>query len=113
MSLMIRLILIVGAVLTTVYFGMQIKKNKIDINDAIYWIVFSIFLILLSIFPQIIIFAAHILYVQSPVNLLFLIIIFLLFIREFIQTTKISKLENDIKKLTQQLALKENKEEHD
>lgn len=101
----IRIFLILGAVVTTYYFGMQVKKGKVEIQHSLFWLLFSLFLVLASIFPSGIIFIAKQLHFQSPANFLFLMIIFVLFLKEFLLTIQLSKLEERHKNLTQKIAL--------
>lgn len=111
MSFELRALLFVGSVGTFLYFLNSIRKNKLQISYAVSWSVFSMFLILLSIFPQIVEWAAGIFEVQSPANLMYLLIIFILLIQQFTTTLKLSKLNQQITRLTQYIALKEEKDE--
>ena len=106
MSLLFRMLLTAGAVLTMVYFLVKIRKSKAQIEDIIFWLLFSFGIIVISVFPQIVIFFANLLGVQSPVNFLYLVIIFVLLIRMFSLTLKLSALEDKFKKLVQKESLK-------
>ena len=107
MSVQLRLLLIISSLLTSLFFLKKIRLSKIKIEDAIFWLLFSILIILLSIFPGIISFAASILGIQSPVNFLFLLMLFILLIRVFTLTLKISMLELKLGKLVREIALEE------
>lgn len=107
MSITLRILLIIGAIITTSYFGNEVKKGKIEIQYSLFWILFSLFLVLVSIFPHWIIKISKLLSFQSPANFLFLLIIFFIFLREFFLTVQISKLEEKNKKLIQEIALRE------
>jgi len=106
MSLLFRMLLTAGAVLTMCYFLVKIRKSKAQIEDIIFWLLFSLGIIVISVFPQIIIYFADLLSVQSPVNFLYLVIIFVLLVRLFSLTLKLSALDNKVKKLVQKEALK-------
>lgn len=105
MSIMLRGLLIIGAIITTGYFGNEVKKGKIEIQYSLFWILFSIFLVFVSIFPNIIIKLSRLLSFKSPANFLFLIMIFIIFVREFLLTVQLSKLEEKNRKLIQKIAL--------
>ena len=62
---------------------------------------------LLAIFPQIAYFLSDLLQVQSPSNFVFLYVIAVLVIREFLTTVEISKLRARVALLTQQKALED------
>ena len=82
------------------------KRNaKIQIENTIFWIIFGFLLLLLSIFPQIASFAADILGIYSTTNFIFLFIIFVLLIHQFLVSVKCSQLENKIDELVQELAV--------
>lgn len=102
--------LVLGALLTMVYFFWQIRKNRLQIGYAVSWSIFSLGLVILAIFPNIVIFFAEKLGVISPANLLYLIVLFVLIIKQFSVTIKLSKLNQQITELTQAIALKEKSE---
>lgn len=107
MTIGLRIILFIGAVFTTYYFAKQVRNGKVEIQYSLFWIIFSLVLVIISVFPNIIIFTARIIGVQSPANLLFLIIIFVLLLKEFNTTLKLSKLEEQLTHLIQKIALEE------
>lgn len=105
MSIELRIILLVGAILTMIYFLHQIRKNRMQIEYAISWSLFSAGLLILGIFPGIVIWASRIVGVESPANMLYLCIIFLLILKQFSTTVKLSKMNQQITVLTQSMAL--------
>ncbi len=105
MSIMLRGLLVVGAIITTSYFGNEVKKGKLDIKYSLFWILFSLFLVFVSLFPFVLIKVSSVLSFKSPANFLFLLIIFVIFMREFVLTVQLSKLEEKNKKLIQKIAL--------
>ena len=113
MSTALRIVLIAGAMGTMVYFLWQIRKNRLQIVYAISWSLFSIVLVALSLFPQILSFFANLLGVVSPTNLLYLVIIFVLILKQFGATIKLSRMDRQITELTQTLALKEARRQTD
>lgn len=88
----------------------KVKKNKVQIEHTVFWIVIGVCLIILSVVPQIVYFFADLLQIQSPANLILSFIIFLLIIKQFLMTIEISQLEAKIRELVEELAL-QNKEE--
>lgn len=117
MSPQFRILLVLVAFLTSGSILHKIRAKKVQIQYSIFWILFSLLLIILAIFPVILVRTAQILGIGSPSNLVFLIIIFLLLVRFFNQTVEISALEVKLKELTQQIALEKeepnNSNEHD
>ena len=107
MSLILRIFLIVFSFLTIFYIIRKIRKAKLRIDVSIFWLVFAILLLILSIFPGIAVWLAKVMGVISPVNLIYLFMIFILLIYSFSITLKVSELENKINELTEEIAIKE------
>lgn len=110
MTLTLRIILVVVSFSTFIYVMRRINKSQMQINDSVYWILFAFVLLLLSIFPQIVDVLKNVLGIASTVNCIFLIIIFLLIMKIFSLSIKVSQLENKIYGLTQRYAVDHSKE---
>ena len=91
----------------TLFIEKEIKKAKLKIEYALFWIVSSILLLILSIFPQIAYFFADICGIKSPVNFIFLFSIMVLFVHNFYLTLRISNLDNMINSLTEEIAVRD------
>lgn len=107
MTWQMRFLLFVGALGTLSYIMKKIRKNRVEIDYSIFWILFSGVLVVVSIFPGIITWAADLMGFISPANMVFLLVIFLLVLKLFSVTIKLSLLENKIKTLVQHIALME------
>ena len=107
MSIPLRILLCLGAVFTFFYMSRQIRKNKLLLSHTVFWTVFSIGLIILAIFPGIATWTANMIGIESPANFVYLMVIFLLILKEFSSTLKISVLENKLTELTEHIALAE------
>jgi len=79
----------------------------VKIEDSIFWILFSVMLIVLCIVPQLADFMAKLLGIKSTVNFIFLFIIFLLLIKNFLLTIKMSQLGHKTEELIQKIAIDE------
>lgn len=106
----IRLVLIIGALFTLFYMLYQIRKNRMEIVHSLFWASFSGFLLLLSLFPEIVMWASEILGIQSPINVVFILIIFILIIKMFSLTMRICHLEQQLQRMAQHIALHEAKD---
>ena len=84
MSDTLKGLLIIASVLTVGWILRKIRKNKVKMEDAIFWIFFAAILLLLAIFPEISYELCRIFGIMSPSNLVFLVIIFLLVEKIFI-----------------------------
>lgn len=101
----LRVILLIAAIGLVVFLLHSIKKSKMSIEDALFWMGYSFLILLMSIFPEIPSFLSDTIGFMSPVNFVFLFFIFVLIIRDFLSNRRISQLENRVKELTQQIAL--------
>ena len=106
-----RIFLILGSIATLVYFISKIRKSKLKINHSIFWVVFGLVLLLLALIPDGVFWISGVLGFQSPSNLIYLIVIFLLTVKLFTTTMRISKLSEQVTALTHALAIQQLKAE--
>ncbi|MCI8556355.1 MAG: DUF2304 domain-containing protein [Lachnospiraceae bacterium] len=107
MTPIFRILLIVVSLITTYYILKRIRQSKLQIEYAIFWILFSGVLIVFSLFPWLVSMFTRLIGMQLPVNFIFLLFIFVLMVKLFFMTIELSTLENKVKDLTQELALEE------
>lgn len=106
-SLMFRIALICGSLITAGYMVKKIRQSKLQIEYSIFWMLFAASLVILSIFPEITICGASLLGIYSSTNFIFLVILFIVIIKLFMATIEISNLEYRIKELSQKIAIDE------
>ena len=107
MSWMLRAILILTSVLTCFWILRKIRKSQVRIEDSVFWLLFSLGLILLSLFPQLASWAANLIGVVSPVNFVFLSIIFVLMLKLFLLSIKTSQQEHKLQSFVQNYAIRD------
>lgn len=107
MSAQLSIILIIVSVLNLVFVLMRIRKSKILIIDSIFWILFSIFLIIIACFPNLVYYVSRFVGIQTPSNFIYTFIIFLLIVKSFLMSMKLSQLEIKLKVISQKIALDE------
>ena len=105
MSLTLQITLILMSILLFLILIRNVKKGKLRSDYAIGWIICSILLIVVSIFPQIAYFGAKILGVISTANIVFAFMILMLIILVYVLFSKVSMLEEKQKNLIQELAI--------
>jgi len=105
---MLNILLIIGSVFTFLFIMRLIRKSSVRIEDTFFWIFFSVVLILLSLFPDIAYIVANRLGFQAPINLVYVVIIFVLIVNQFAMSLKISRLTIKQKELAQQVAITNN-----
>lgn len=106
----LSLVFLITSFLTFIFIILKIRKNGLNIDDSIIWIMWGLLLLILSIFPQIPTYISSILGFMSTSNFIFSLFIFFLYILLFIQGIQISKLKEKQKELIQKLSLKEKQE---
>jgi len=105
MSLDLRILLIVSSVIMISAVVLRIRKSKFQIKDGIFWFLLSALFLLMSVFPQIVVYLSELIGIESPANLVFLGIITLLIIKNFMLSLKISQMEYNMIKLTQHVVV--------
>lgn len=110
MTVMLRISLIVASVLTMFGIMHKIRRSKVRIEDSIYWVLFSMILIVFSVFPQVAYWLSDLVGTYSPSNFIFTLVIFLLLVKIFSMTVRISQLETKLQELVQKIALDEAKQ---
>lgn len=111
MTITLRVVLVIISLLTFIYVGRKIRKSQMQLEAAVFWIIFSILITVLSIFPQIAYYASQLLGFMATVNFIFLVVIFLLIWKVFLLSIKLSQLEDKIVSLTQEMSLRGKKDE--
>ena len=107
MSPVFQVLLIFGAILMTYFILKRIRQSKLQIEYAIFWIIFSGILLIFSIFPFLVALLTRLIGMELPVNFIFLLFILILILKAFFQTIETSALENKVRNLTQRLAIEE------
>ena len=97
-----------GSLITATYILRRVRLAKVQIEDTIFWLLFSGILLILAIFPGIAYWAAYLLGFQSPI-----VIIFLLLAKQFFMSIRLSQLDSKVRILTQRVALNEEKIERE
>lgn len=105
MAIYLRILLIITSFLTSYYVMRKIRKFQLQIEDSLFWIIVSICLVFLSLFPSIAINMSSFIGIESPANFIFLVVIFILLIKVFMMSIKMSQNEHKIKVLTQEIAM--------
>lgn len=106
MSVSLRVLLLVGAVLTAVWILRKIRNNRVQQEDALFWIFFATLLALLGIFPNIAYYLADKLGIISPANLVFLLIIAALIEKILSLSIEVSLLKGKIEIMSAEVAIR-------
>jgi len=112
MPVNLRWTLIVASFLLIIFIIYSAIKTKLNIRYAIVWFTFSFFVLLLGLFPEIALWLKQVIGIESLTNFLFLVMISILFFISYYCYIKMSKMSEEIKRLTYMVAeLKKEKEQ--
>ena len=106
MSIVLRAILLLGALLVLYFVVRKLRKAQIEVLDSVFWLFFAFSFVVLAAFPQVAFWLSSFLGFESPANFVFLYVIVLLLYREFSNTVSISKLRRRINQLVEEQALR-------
>ena len=109
----LRVCLILGSFFTAGYVLRRVRQARVQIEDTIYWLALSAVLLLVAVFPGIAYWASDLLGFVSPINCVFLVVIFLLLARQFSLSIKVSQLDSRLRILTERIALNQQRQEQD
>lgn len=109
----LRVCLILGAFVTAGYVLRRVRQARVQIEDTIYWLALSAVLLLVAVFPGIAYWVSDLLGFVSPINCVFLVVIFLLLARQFVLSIRVSQLDSRLRILTERVALNQQRQEQD
>lgn len=104
MNKVLQLALLAGSIIVLFIVLRFVIKNKMNIRFAIIWVIWSLAMIIISIFPSIIYSISNLLGFEKPVNAIFLLMIFLLYCLSFYLFVSISKHNDEILNLNYEIA---------
>ena len=105
MSIIMRILLIAGSLLTAVYVLRRVRRSRMRSEDSVFWLSFSLILVLMGLFPNLVTRLADLMGVISAANLVFLIVIFFLLIKLFLMDQRISALQRQVTETAQAVAI--------
>ena len=107
MTLVLRILLLIGALFAMGIVINSVRKSKIRISDSVYWVVSAGILVLFALIPQLAYLFAGLFGFMSPANFVLLLVIVMMLIRIFHQSCAISKLTFKVEQLSSELALRD------
>lgn len=105
MSIMIRILCVVGSLITLLFITSNIRRSKVQIEDSIFWVVLAAALLVVAIFPGLATAISSLLGFQAPSNFVFVVVIAILLAKLFTLSTEVSSLKHRLNELAQEEAL--------
>lgn len=106
MSIELRVVLLIAAVFSIGWIITRIRKAKVRLEDTFFWVVMSVVLLILGLFPGVSYWLASVLGVISPANLVFLIMISLLFEKLLTMSIMHSQMQDKYVTMAAEMALR-------
>ena len=107
MTLVLRILLLIGALFAMGIVINSVRKSKIRISDSVYWVVSAGILVLFALIPQLAYFFSGVFGFMSPAYFVLMLVIVMILIRLFHQSCAISKLTYKVEQLSAELALRD------
>ena len=108
MTTVLRAVLIIVSLLVFFVMMKKIRQAQVKIEDSMFWVLFALLLVVFSIFPGAADWLSDLVGTMSTANFIFMLMIFLLLIKNFAMSLRISQLETKVKELVQRIALDDN-----
>lgn len=106
MTTLFRIVLILVSLGTFFAVTQRIRHARMQIEDAVFWLLLCGMFIVFAVVPAVPDFLAHLLGIYSTANFLFLFMIFILVMKVFSMSMHISVLETKLRELAQEEALR-------
>ncbi len=98
---------IVSAALILIVVIEMLRRHRLRERHAIWWVIAGILALIIGVFPKTLDWAAGVLGIQVPTNLVFFVGIALLFLVALQSSSELTKLESKTRTLAEQVALLE------
>ena len=108
MSTILRVLLLLVSICTFLYMIRKLRKEQMQTLDTLFWAVFSVTILIMSVFSDFVIKCTEYLGVQSAVNFVYLVIIFFLILRIFLLNVRVCKLELKLNEYIEIMAVRDN-----
>lgn len=106
MSIELRVVLLIAAVFSIGWIITRIRKAKVRLEDTFFWVVMSVVLLILGLFPGVSYWLASVLGIISPANLVFLVMICLLFEKLLTMSIMYSQMQDKYVTMAAEMALR-------
>jgi len=106
-----RIMIVVILIIMIIWLIRQVRNFKLDLRYTLSWFFLTVALLLLSLFPSLLTGIARFMGIYSPVNMIFFCGFLFSLVVIYTLTIAVSKMSNEIRRLTQEIALIKEKQE--
>lgn len=105
MTLLFQSILVTSSIALAILMLRRVAQTRAKIEDSIFWLALCVLIVALGVFPDITSYFASLIGIISSQNFIFLFFIFVLIVKLFFTSMRVSKLEMQVQELSQSIAL--------
>ena len=98
---------IVAAVFTLAVVIEMLRRRRLRERHAVWWLVAGVLALIIGVFPSVLEWAAALVGVEVPTNLVYFVSLFVLFLVCIQHSTELTKLEDKVRVLAEKAALNE------
>ena len=109
MNLKIQVIVAALIVFALLWIANMVRRQVLDLKYALSWLTVGTAVLILDLFPGMMNRLVHLLGIELPVNMMFFFVFCFTLLLLFILTVKVSKQGEQLKRLTQEVALLEDR----
>ena len=110
MNVRIQILIAILVIVMLIAIVNMIRRRQVDLRYTLCWLCVGVGILILDCFPQLLTAIARLVGIATPVNLLFFLGFCFSLIIVFDLTLTVSKLSNQVKQLTQELAIHKKEE---
>lgn len=107
MSIALYLLGIVSALVVLVVVIELLRRRRLRERHALWWLVAGLLALLIGIFPQILVWAANLIGVEIPTNLIFFVSLAILILVSIQHSAELTDLEGETRTLAEEVAIQE------
>lgn len=105
MNFGLQIKMIIFSVLFFLFISYTVKKKHLQVKQSLKWYLAAVVFIVISIFPQVLFTVSHWVGIAEPTNAVFLLIIAFMLLILFANNIAISKSQEDIVRLVQEISI--------
>lgn len=98
---------IVAALFTLGLVVEMLRRRQLRERHAIWWLIAGLLALIIGVFPQVLVWAAGVIGVEIPTNLVFFVSILILFLVSIQHSSELTTLENRSRTLAEEIALQD------
>lgn len=98
---------IVAAVLTLFVVVEMLRRRRLRERHIVWWLLFGVLVLIVAVFPSTLVWAASLVGIAVPINLVFFVSVIILFLVSLQQSAEATRLENKTRILAEEHAMLE------